>query len=569
MRHQSLFPLLSILSILGLTACGGGAFTEQGTADGGTGGTGDDASTSGAGGGIGDASADASADAGEPGVGAIGEASAGVCQPGDVKCAGLVPQVCGTSGQWEDGPACTYVCNTGACEGVCAPGAKQCNGSTPQTCNAGGAWESGSPCENVCTAGTCTGLCTPGSKQCNGNVPQTCSASGQWVNGTACSNVCASGACTGVCSPGTQRCSGDLTQTCDASGLWVDGSTCAYVCQSGACGGVCVPGATRCEGGGVQTCQSTGQWGTAVSCSTGTSCQAGHCAGSSAVPPSCSGVPAGCGPGGASSCCSTIQLPGGTFNRSNDPIYPATVSPFSLDVYEVTVGRFRAFVNAGMGTKSQAPAAGAGAHPAIGASGWQTAWNAELVSDSEDLENALDCDNTYATLANSSSGDGLPINCATWYEMFAFCAWDGGRLPTEAEWNYAAAGGSEQRTFPWVSGLIDPSYAVYDCTGDGSVSQQCAFSDILRVGSKSTKGDGRWGHADLAGSMSEAVLDMWSSPYASILCADCANLLPSSSRVIRGGAFLSPSSILYSSWRSASSPSARSAAVGFRCVRSP
>ena len=66
-------------------------------------------------------------------------------------------------------------------------------------------------------------------------------------------------------------------------------------------------------------------------------------------------------------CCKSLLVPGGTFDRSYDgvdfmdPNYPATVSDFYLDKYEITVGRFRQFVNAGMGTQTSPPAAGAGA----------------------------------------------------------------------------------------------------------------------------------------------------------------------------------------------------------------
>ena len=41
-----------------------------------------------------------------------------------------------------------------------------------------------------------------------------------------------------------------------------------------------------------------------------------------------------------------------------------------------------------------------------------------------------------------------PINCLTWFEAFAFCAWDGGSLPSELEWQFAATGGQDDCTHP-------------------------------------------------------------------------------------------------------------------------
>src|SRR4051794_661786 len=56
--------------------------------------------------------------------------------------------------------------------------------------------------------------------------------------------------------------------------------------------------------------------------------------------PNCKGLPAKCG---GEDCCASSLVTGGTFNRDNDPAFPATVSDFKLDVFEVTVGRFRSF----------------------------------------------------------------------------------------------------------------------------------------------------------------------------------------------------------------------------------
>jgi formylglycine-generating enzyme required for sulfatase activity len=163
-----------------------------------------------------------------------------------------------------------------------------------------------------------------------------------------------------------------------------------------------------------------------------------------------------CGPLGNDDCCKSLLVPGGTFYRSYDGVehldknYPATVSDFYLDKYEIMVGRLRTFVNAGMGTQKSAPADGAGAHPGMAGSGWRVAWNSNLRANTDALKAALKCEASYQTWTDApGSNENKAVICLDWYTAFAFCVWDGGRLATEAEWNYAASGGSEQRYYPW------------------------------------------------------------------------------------------------------------------------
>jgi len=290
--------------------------------------------------------------------------------------------------------------------------------------------------------------------------------------------------------------------------------------------------------------------------------------------PSCLGLATACGPADASdSCCISPPVPGGSYYRSYDrgsdgaggtTSAPATVSGFRLDKYEVTVGRFRAFVNAGMGTQADPPAAGAGAHARIPDSGWKTAWNTSLAANTAALTAAIKCDALFQTWTDTpAANEHRPMNCVTWYEAMAFCAWDGGYLPTEAEWNYAATGGDEQRAYPWstppMSVAIDRAHASYS---DGTA---IAVTD---VGTWSA-GDGRWGQSDLAGNVFEWVLD-WGAAYTTP-CTDCANLAATSFRVFRSGAFDVDAASQRTGSRGGNDPSARVhfGDVGVRCARTP
>jgi len=112
------------------------------------------------------------------------------------------------------------------------------------------------------------------------------------------------------------------------------------------------------------------------------------------------------------------------------------------------------------------------------------------------------------------------MNCIDWYVSLAFCIWDGGRLPTEAEWNYAAAAGSEQRQYPWGATVptADASLAVYNCYFN-STGICSGVSQIAPVGSV-TAGNGKWGQSDLAGNVYEWTLDSFASPYTQIPCSN-------------------------------------------------
>lgn len=296
---------------------------------------------------------------------------------------------------------------------------------------------------------------------------------------------------------------------------------------------------------------------------------------------SCTGLAATCGPNSNEGCCASAMVPGGTFYRSydfatdstyKDMGFPATVSSFVLDKYEVTIGRFRQFVNAGYGTQANPPAAGAGAHPNLPGSGWDPAWNDKLTANTTTLVGLLKCDpNGWTDLPGNN--ENKPVTCITWYEAMAFCIWDGGYLPTEAEWNYAASGGSEQRAYPW-SPSASPGSTTIDCSYSNYYNNPPNASCVstggtTRVGFESPKGDGRWGHSDLGGNAWELVLDYYAPTYP-VPCTDCANLTAATNRSARGGGFDGDASTVRVGYRyPVFAANSRGAAFGVRCARQP
>jgi formylglycine-generating enzyme required for sulfatase activity len=218
-----------------------------------------------------------------------------------------------------------------------------------------------------------------------------------------------------------------------------------------------------------------------------------------------------------------IWVPSGTFQMgTNDfpgtylgPVHSVTLSGFWMGKYEVTVGQYRAFCTA---TGRLMPTA-------TPSWGWI---------------------------------DSHPMVYVDWNDAVAYGTWSGLKLPTEAQWEYAASGG-DGRKWPWGN------------TWDGS---RCAnsvnpnsLSSTKPVGSYPS-GVSPFGMLDMAGNVGEWCGD-WSGPYGSGNATNPTGPSSGTSKTVRGGSWdsggsVDGSGVLRCTWRSGNTPSNAYNSWGFR-----
>jgi len=225
---------------------------------------------------------------------------------------------------------------------------------------------------------------------------------------------------------------------------------------------------------------------------------------------------------------SPVRVPAGAFSMGSDsgaadekPAHRVTGSAFAMDRYEVTNGRYQACVGAG-----------ACSAPSLFSSA------------------------TRAHYFDDPAFADYPVIFVSWAQAKAFCSFAGGRLPTEAEWERAAAGSDAPRTYPWGESPPDCSKANFaGCVGDTD-----------RVGRRPA-GQSPYGAFDMAGNVWEWTSDWYDAAYyRTSPSQDPTGPASGTLKVMRGGCWVSGAVSLRTTCRKASLPDAWAPNVGFRCV---
>lgn len=247
-----------------------------------------------------------------------------------------------------------------------------------------------------------------------------------------------------------------------------------------------------------------------------------------------------------------VRLPDGSFIMGltdEDPLdiqnagrKRVTVSSFYIDRFEVTNKEYRNFLNELSAEKREARVPDS------------TAWD-ESVSRAN-----------WKTYFYGSERGNYPVVAVTWRDAKEYCKWDGKRLPTEAEWEYAARAGRVGGVYPWAGfSPRNPQgkfLANFNPGRQGQAADGYAFT--APVGSYPPN---KWGLHDVAGNVAEWVEDAYTPSYSPLSGLDPVYTDPEENRrVVRGGSWASTAFQIGVGVRNFQPKDEASPRIGFRCA---